>query len=103
MVGFSSVMNYINMPAVVARALLRNDPANKDMSHADSNRLILAVMKAIHKSRRDLNATDFDNTQNTTAVDPTSHQAASLLRNGRQNSTKTRAVTRNTKHDDVRR
>jgi hypothetical protein len=41
------------------------------MSHADSNKLILAVMKTIHKSRRDLNATDSDNTQNTTAVDPT--------------------------------
>ena len=85
MVGFDSLMNYINMtdcpePAVVARALMRNDPTNRDMSHADSNKLVLAVMKIIHRSRRDLKASDSDNTwltpqhntQNTTAVDPTS-------------------------------
>jgi hypothetical protein len=38
-------------PAVVARALMRNDPANRDMTHADSNKLFLAVMKMIHRSR----------------------------------------------------
>jgi hypothetical protein len=46
MVGFDSLMNYINMTdcpelAVVARALMSNDPTNRDMSHADSNKLVL--------------------------------------------------------------
>jgi hypothetical protein len=66
MVGFDSLMNYINMPdcpepAIVTRALMRNDPTNQGMSLDDSNKLILAAMKTIHKWRRDLNAKDSDN------------------------------------------
>jgi len=48
-VGHQRFMNYVSMqdcpePAIVARALMRNDPAN-------GNRQILAVMSTIHKWR----------------------------------------------------
>jgi hypothetical protein len=63
MVGFDSLMTDCPEPAVVARALMRNDPTSRDMSHADSNKLVLAVTKIIHRSRRDLKASDSDNTR----------------------------------------
>ena len=64
--GFDSLMNCINMPdcpepAIVVRALMRNDPTNQGMSLDYSNKLILVVMKTIHKWRRGLNAKDCDN------------------------------------------
>jgi hypothetical protein len=119
MVGFDSLMNYINMPdclepAIVARALMRNDPTNQGMSLDDSNKLILAAIGTIHKWRRDPHAKDSDNdrTMNTAtgqltqSFELTSQHpdltSVTPFRNGRHDSATTRAVTRDTEHKDVR-
>jgi hypothetical protein len=59
-------MNYVSMhdcpePSIVARALMRNDPANENVSLDEFNCQVLAAIGTIHKWRRDPNAKDSDN------------------------------------------
>jgi hypothetical protein len=60
---YESLLSYIRMsdcpePAVVVRALMRQDPVHKDRTNEHTNLEMLVVLKTVGKWKRDLKAED---------------------------------------------